>query len=102
MAASAILLVDDDQDTCASLSEVISDLGYRVDMAYDGPAALELSRRHPDGLDNLDSKLPGPDFVLLPERRSVRVGPRAIALTPTQFRLLAVLLAAPGRTFTRA
>jgi len=50
MAASPILLVDDDQDTCTFPSDIISDLGYRVDVAYDSPAALELSRRHPNGL----------------------------------------------------
>jgi CheY-like chemotaxis protein len=65
MAASAILLVDDDHDTCASLSDVISDLGYRVDVAHDGPAALELCRRQPYGLAVLDYKLPGMDGVEL-------------------------------------
>jgi CheY-like chemotaxis protein len=59
MAASAILLVDDDEDSCASLSDIISDLGYRVDVAFDGPAALELSRRQPYGLALLDYKMPG-------------------------------------------
>jgi CheY-like chemotaxis protein len=61
MSASAILYVDDDQDNCASLSDVLSDLGYRVDMASDGPAALERSRRHPYGLALLDYKMPGMD-----------------------------------------
>jgi CheY-like chemotaxis protein len=42
MAGSAILVVDDDQDTCASISDIISDLGYRVDVAYDGPANRRL------------------------------------------------------------
>jgi CheY-like chemotaxis protein len=65
MAASAILLVDDDHDTCASLSDIISDLGYRVDVAYDGPAALELSKRHGYGLALLDYKMPGMDGVAL-------------------------------------
>jgi CheY-like chemotaxis protein len=65
MVASAILLVDDDQDTCASLSDLISDLGYRVDVAYDGPAALDLSKRHGYGLALLDFKLPGMDGVEL-------------------------------------
>jgi CheY-like chemotaxis protein len=46
MAASAILLVD-------------------VDVAYDGPAALELSRRYPYGLALLDYKLQGMDGVEL-------------------------------------
>jgi CheY-like chemotaxis protein len=65
MAASAILVVDDDPDTCASLSDILSDLGYRVDVAYDGPAALALSRRHPYGLALLDYKMPGMDGVQL-------------------------------------
>jgi hypothetical protein len=34
MAASASLLVDDDPNSCASLSDIISDLGYEVGMAY--------------------------------------------------------------------
>jgi DNA-binding response OmpR family regulator len=59
MAASAILLVDDDQDTCACLSDIISDLGFRVDVAYDGPAGLDLSRRQPYGLALVGYKLPG-------------------------------------------
>ncbi len=65
MVASAILVVDDDPDTCASLSDVISDLGYRVDVANDGPAALALSRRQSYGLALLDYKLPGMDGVEL-------------------------------------
>jgi CheY-like chemotaxis protein len=65
MAASAILLVDDDPDTCASLSDIISDLGYDVDVAYDGPTALERSRRHPYGLALLDYKMPGMDGLEL-------------------------------------
>jgi CheY-like chemotaxis protein len=59
MAASAILLVDDERDCCASLSDIISDLGYEVGVAYDGPSALELSRRRPYGLALLDYKMPG-------------------------------------------
>src|SRR3954447_5695095 len=58
MAASALLLVDDDHDTCPSLSDVISDLGYRVGVAYDAPAALELPRQPPYGLALLDYKMP--------------------------------------------
>jgi len=43
MVDTNILLVDDDQDTCASMSDIFLDIGYTVDMAYDGPVALELS-----------------------------------------------------------
>jgi CheY-like chemotaxis protein len=65
MAASAILLVDDDRDSCATLSDIIADLGYRVGVAYDGPTALELSRQQPYGLAVLDYKMPGMDGVEL-------------------------------------
>ncbi len=44
----------------------------------------------------------GPDLVLAPERSAALAGGREVALTPTQFRLLAVLVAEPGRDFTRA
>jgi CheY-like chemotaxis protein len=47
------------------MSDVISDLGYRIDVAYDGPAALELTRRQGYGLALLDYKLPGMDGVEL-------------------------------------
>ena len=65
MAASPILLVDDDPDTCASLSDIISDPSDRADVAYDGPAALELSRRHPYRLALRDYKMPGMNGVKL-------------------------------------
>jgi CheY-like chemotaxis protein len=64
MAASAILLVDD-RDTCATLSDILADLGYRVGVAYDGPAALALSRRQPYRLALLDYLMPGRDGLEL-------------------------------------
>jgi CheY-like chemotaxis protein len=65
MAASAILLVDDDRHTCASQSDIMVDLGFQVGVAHDGPAALELSRRKPYGLALLDYKMPGMNGVAL-------------------------------------
>ena len=46
VAVPSVLVVDDELDTCRNLSDILTDLGYRVDTAYDGPAALELVRRH--------------------------------------------------------
>jgi DNA-binding response OmpR family regulator len=43
-----------------------------------------------------------PDLALVPERSAVRAGGREVSLTPTQFRLLSVLLGGPGRAFSRA
>ena len=45
--APRILVVDDDQDICRNLSDILTDLGYQVDYAHDGPAALELVRQRP-------------------------------------------------------
>ena len=59
MVDTNILLVDDDQDTCASMSDIFLDLGYTVDMAYDGPGALELSGQHQYRLALLDYNMPG-------------------------------------------
>ena len=43
-----------------------------------------------------------PDLTLIPARSAVLAGGQEVILTPTQFRLLAVLLGEPGRAFTRA
>jgi CheY-like chemotaxis protein len=50
-------LVDDDKDICASMSDIFLDLGYTVDMAYDGPDALEHSSHHQYRLALLDFKI---------------------------------------------
>jgi CheY-like chemotaxis protein len=65
MAATSILVVDDDRDTCASLSDILSDLGCTEDTAHDGFTALELSERNPYGLALIDYKMPGMDGVEL-------------------------------------
>jgi response regulator RpfG family c-di-GMP phosphodiesterase len=59
MAASDVLLVDDAQDSCTSLSEVIWDLDYQGSGAYDGPAARELSQRYTSNLALLNCNSPG-------------------------------------------
>jgi DNA-binding NtrC family response regulator len=66
MVASAILLVDDAQGSCASFFDV--DLDSQGSGAYDGPAARELSRRYTSGQALLDYKSPGTDGVDLDGR----------------------------------
>jgi len=68
MADTELLLVDDDNDACASMSDIFLDIGYTVDMAYDGPGALELSGRHHYRLALLDYKMPGMDGLELCRR----------------------------------
>jgi DNA-binding response OmpR family regulator len=44
---------------------------------------------------------PDPGFVLVPARLAVCVAGQQLVLTRTQFRILAVLMAEPGRVFHR-
>ena len=60
-----ILVVDDDRDICRNLSDILTDLGYRVDYAHDGLSALELTRQRPYDVALLDLKMPGMDGLSL-------------------------------------
>src|SRR5438094_7158711 len=77
-----ILVVDDDVDTCRNLSDILTDLGYRVDTAPDGPTALELVRKNPYDVALLDLKMPGMDgLTLYREIKKLRAGTVAIMVT---------------------
>jgi DNA-binding NtrC family response regulator len=78
----SILVVDDDVDTCHNLSDILTDLGYRVDIAHDGPTALELVRRNAYEVALLDLKMPGMDGVTLyREIKRLRAGTVAMIVT---------------------
>jgi DNA-binding NtrC family response regulator len=93
MAASDILLVDDAQDSCTSLSDVIWDLDYPGSGAYDGPAARELSWRYTSALDLLDYRSPGTDGVE-PDGRLKQVQPGTAGVRVTEFAAEATVRAA--------
>jgi CheY-like chemotaxis protein len=77
-----ILVVDDDQDTCRNLSDILTDLGYAVDTAIDGLSALALVRERPYDVALLDLKMPGMDgLTLYREIRKLRSGTVAIIVT---------------------
>ena len=81
-AAYSVLAVDDDVDTCQNLSDILTDLGYRVDFAHDGPTALELVRRNHYDVALLDLKMPGMDGVTLyREIKRIRAGTVAIIVS---------------------
>jgi two-component system response regulator HydG len=61
----SILVVDDDVDTCRNLSDILTDLGHRVDIAHDGLGALELVRNKHYDVALLDLKMPGMDGLEL-------------------------------------
>ncbi len=79
---SSILVVDDEVDTCKNLADILTDLGYHVDVAYDGVSALELVRRKPYDVALLDLKMPGMDgLTLYREIKKLRAGTVAIVVT---------------------
>ncbi|MGL4554453.1 MAG: response regulator, partial [Gemmataceae bacterium] len=81
-AGASILVVDDEADACANLADILADLGYRVDVAHDGPSALELVRRRPYDLAVLDFKMPGMDgLTLYRELRRLRADTVAVVVT---------------------
>ena len=53
-----LLVVDDDIDTCANLSDILTDYGYEVDVAYGGEDALDLMKQNRYRVALLDYKLP--------------------------------------------
>jgi CheY-like chemotaxis protein len=77
-----ILVVDDDADICRNLSDILSDLGYHVDAAHDGPSALELVRQRPYDVALLDYKMPGMDgLTLYREIKKQRAGTVSLLVT---------------------
>jgi CheY-like chemotaxis protein len=81
-AAPSILVVDDEADTCRNLSDILTDLGYHVDTAYDGFAALELARKKRYEIALLDLKMPDMDgLTLYRELRKICAETVAIVVT---------------------
>lgn len=80
--AESILVVDDDVDTCQNLADILGEFGYSVDIAHNGPAALECIRRKAYPVALLDFKMPGMDgLTLYREIKRLRSDTVAIIVT---------------------
>jgi DNA-binding response OmpR family regulator len=58
-----VLVVDDEQALAGVVASYLEREGFAVDLAYDGPAAVEAAREHRPDLVVLDVMLPGFDGV---------------------------------------
>lgn len=65
VAASQILIVDDDADIRSNFSDILEDLGYQTTTAKDGATALEIVREKSFDVVLLDYKMPGMDGASL-------------------------------------
>lgn len=79
---TSLLVVEDDCDTCANLADIFTDLGYQVDVAFDGFTALEMVQMGAYDLALLDLKMPGMDGLELYRKiREISAGTVAIVVT---------------------
>jgi CheY-like chemotaxis protein len=79
---SKLLIVDDEVDNCENLSDILTDIGYVVDIAHDGPAALGLVDQNGYDVALLDLRMPGMDGLELYQRiKRIAAGTRAIVVT---------------------
>ncbi len=77
-----ILIVDDEPDACANLSDILLELDYRVDTAGDGFEALELASRTTYDVALLDFKMPHMDGLTLFHRlKQLSPGTAAVIVT---------------------
>ena len=63
--AARILVVDDEVDNCDNISDIFTDVGYDVDVAYEGRAALGLVTVNAYDVAVLDLRMPGMDGLEL-------------------------------------
>lgn len=79
-----ILVVDDNEDAAESLAQVLGQLGYDVQVAYDGPAALQVAQTFKPNVCLLDIGLPVMDGYELARRL------REFKQLPDDLRIVAV------------
>ncbi len=78
----SVLVVDDDADNCRNLADILTDLGYWVDTAPDGPAAFAMIQTRPYDVALLDYKMPGMTGLELYHRiKALRSGTVALLVS---------------------
>ena len=70
----AVLIVDDNVDTARLTGRLLQSMGFVVQVAHDGQAAIEAARQHRPEVVLLDIGLPGIDGLELARRLRARPG----------------------------
>jgi DNA-binding NtrC family response regulator len=79
---ASILLVDDDKDMTETLSDILTDMSYRVETANDGLEAIEKVKTHAFDTVLLDIKMPGVNGVET-FREIKKIQPEAVVMLMT-------------------
>ncbi len=80
--SKTVLVVDDDQDICDNITDILDDQGYSTDSAQDGSTALRLLRERLFDIAILDFKMPGMDGAALQDEIRSRY-PKVISIMIT-------------------
>jgi len=82
MTRKKLLIIDDDLEMCAEISEILRDEGYEVDAVYDGVQGRDRLMQVPYDLVLLDLKIPGMNgFDVLVSIREQRIGVKVLVLS---------------------
>ncbi|HWE37422.1 MAG TPA: response regulator [Isosphaeraceae bacterium] len=79
-ATGPILVVDDNATTACGMAMLLELSGHEVEVAHDGPAALELAGTRPPRAALLDLTLPGIDGFEVARRLRAAAGSRPLLL----------------------
>jgi len=79
---ASVLLVDDDKDMTETLSDILTDMSYRVETANSGSEAIEKVKTHAFDTVLLDVKMPGINGVET-FREIKRIRPEAVVMLMT-------------------
>ncbi|PHQ32252.1 response regulator [Rhodopirellula bahusiensis] len=84
MSSKRVLIVDDDEDICSNIKDILDDLGYQTDIAHDGPSALNLVDANCYDVALLDYSMPGMDGATL-HQQMVQRRPEIAAIMVTAY-----------------